>query len=205
MRAGRAARPRIGLTGGLAAGKSTVAAWLREAGIRVIDADRLVADLYQPGGAGAIAVARLFGNEFLDAQGGVDHARLAELVFTDAASLVRLQEAIHPLVKQEFEAIARGHSGPVALEAPLLVEAGFAPDFDLVVTVEADEETRLHRASRRGLEPRQGRKRMAAQTDRQSRVAAAHRVLENDGTLEELREQVDDLLREIEEMIEDDR
>ena len=85
----------------------------------------------------------------------------------------------------------------MVLEAPLLVEAGFAPDFDLVVTVEATPETRLQRAVDRGLTPDEARKRLMAQTDEKTRTAAAHRVLRNDGSLDELRSQVEGLIKEI--------
>ena len=190
---------RVGLTGGIAAGKSTVAAWLRESGLTVIDADRLVADLYRPGGDGAAAVRHLFGASLLTETGGVDHQRLATRVFRDPEARGQLEAAIHPLVKKEFETAARraNQSEIVVLEAPLLVEAGFAPDFDLVVTVEATPETRLQRAVDRGLTPDEARKRLMAQTDEKTRTAAAHRVLRNDGSLDELRSQVEGLIEEI--------
>lgn len=189
---------RIGLTGGIAAGKSTVAAWLREAGIVVVDADRLVADLYRADGAGSAVVARLFGPSYLDGAGNVRHARLATKVFADPQARRQLEAAIHPLVRREFEAIAAKAPGVVVLEAPLLVEAGFAPDLDLVVTVEADPRTRLRRATERGLDSAEAQRRLDAQTSESHRVAAADRVLRNDGSLEELRRQVDTLIQEIE-------
>ena len=99
---------------------------MKEAGIRVVDADRLVAELYRPGGDGAAAVARLFGREYLNDDGSVDHTQLAARVFTDHEALRRLEGALHPLVKRDFEAIARESTGVIVLEAPLLVEAGFA-------------------------------------------------------------------------------
>jgi dephospho-CoA kinase len=196
---------RLGLTGGLAAGKSTVAAWLREAGFEVVDADRLVAALYRPGREGAGVVARLFGPEFLDHEGAVDHAQLAARVFSDAAALHLLESEIHPLVRREFETIAQRTPGVVVLEAPLLVEAGFAPEMDLVVTVEADPETRLARAAARGLDPNEARRRVESQTSEAVRIAAAHRVLRNDGTPAELRRQVTELIDEIGEMGERER
>lgn len=195
---------RVGLTGGIAAGKSTVAGWLREAGFRVLDADRLVADLYRPREAGAEAVRRLFGDGFLAVDGAVNRQRLAQHIFRDATARRLLEASIHPLVRKRFEQIAADHQGVLVLEASLLVEAGMAPAFDLVVTVEADPETRLQRARARGLSEQASRRRDAAQTDEATRTAAAHRVLRNDGSLARLRAQVDQLIEDLERMASDD-
>jgi dephospho-CoA kinase len=136
---------RVGLTGGLAAGKSTVGRWLEEAGFPIMDADRTVAELHEPGAAGAAAVEALFGDDFLLDDGGTDRSRLAELVFADEVARHRLEAMIHPLVRDRFEAFAADK--PVAvLEATLLVESGLYAECDLVVTVEADPELRLQRA-----------------------------------------------------------
>jgi dephospho-CoA kinase len=184
----------VGLTGGLASGKSTVAGLLAGAGFRVIDADRLVAELYRPGGAGAAAVAELLGPEALDEEGAVDRAAVAERVFADPGARRRLEAAIHPLVRRRFAEIAAAAAEPVAvLEATLLVEAGYGPDFDLVVTVEADPEVRLRRAVDRGLDPADARARLAAQGDGAARRAGADRVIENDGDLADLRRRVEEL------------
>lgn len=188
---------RLGLTGGLASGKSTVAKWLAEAGFEVVDSDRLVAELYRPGGEGSAKVGELFGAEYLEASGAVDRPRLAARVFSDEATRKRLEAAVHPLVRRRFAEIAAGADGPVVLEATLLVEAGYAPDFDLVVTVEADPELRLERAVSRGLAPAEARARLAAQGSGEARRRAAHRVIENDGSLVDLRLQVDALVAEV--------
>lgn len=196
---------RVGLTGGIAAGKSTVAAWLRESGFTVIDADRLVADLYRPGGDGAAVVSQLFGSSFLTAAGEVDHQRLASRIFRDATARRQLESAIHPLVKREFEALANRTDEIVVLEAPLLVEAGLATDFDLVITVESTPEMRIRRAVARGLSPDEAHARLTAQTDEATRTAAAHKVLRNDGSLDELHRQVETLVEEIRRRAEDAR
>ncbi len=188
----------MGLTGGIASGKSTVAGWLRDAGYRVVDADELVAELYAPGAAGAEAVRRLFGDGALSNDGAVDHAALAERVFGDGAARGRLEAAVHPLVRGRFAEILAQSAGVAVLEATLLVEAGYAPDFDLVVTVEADPALRLERAIARGLDRAAAEARMRAQGDGALRRGAAHRVLVNDGGLDELRAQVDELIAEIE-------
>jgi dephospho-CoA kinase len=186
--------PRIGLTGGIASGKSTVAAWLAEAGFLTIDADRLVAELYAPGELGAAAVRELFGPDMLDERGGVSRPRLAELVFRDDVARRQLESRIHPLVRARFARLATGDPRPAVLEATLLVEAGYAPDFDHIVTVEADSELRLRRAIARGLPEAAARARQSAQGSGEKRRAAAHFVLANDGDLAALRRQVDALL-----------
>ena len=187
----------VGLTGGLASGKSTVARWLREAGFLVIDADRLVAELYQPGQPGVEAVVALFGPDVLNPQGGVDHARVAARVFSDPGARRALEAAIHPLVRRRFEEIASTAEGVVVLEATLLVEAGYTPGFDLVVTVEAPCEARLERAVQRGMPEDAARARLLAQGDGEERRQAAHRILDNSDDLALLRHQVDELVGEL--------
>lgn len=198
---------RIGLTGGLASGKSTVARLFTDAGFQVVDADEIVAALYAPGQPGARAVAERFGANYLGNEGGVDKPRLAGLVFADAAARAKLEAAIHPLVRAFFSRLgstaadptdrAPARSRPIVLEATRLVEAGYAPDFDLIVTVEASPEVRLARAIARGMSEEEALRRLAAQGDGGARRAAAHRVIDNDGTAEELRAQVDALVAEI--------
>lgn len=191
---------KVGLTGGLASGKSTVAGLLAAAGFAVVDADKLVAELYGPGQPGAAAVADLFGAEMLEAQGAVRHARLAERVFSDAEALRRLEQAIHPLVRERFARLAARDvvaAGPWVLEATRLVEAGYGPDFDLIVTVEADPELRLRRAIERGMDEGTARARLAAQGDGETRRAAAHVSLNNNGDLEGLRRQVAALIADL--------
>ncbi|MEO6195344.1 MAG: dephospho-CoA kinase [Thermoanaerobaculia bacterium] len=188
---------RVGLTGGLASGKSTVSQWLRDAGFEVIDADRLVAELYQPGGAGAVAVRDLFGPEMLAESGAVDHAKVAARVFSDPAARASLEAAVHPLVRKRFVEIAAQAQGVVVLEATLLVEAGYGPGFDLIVTVEAPCELRLERAIARGVNPESARARLLAQGDGEERRKAAHRLIDNSGDERHLRRHVDELIEEL--------
>jgi dephospho-CoA kinase len=183
----------VGLTGGLASGKSTVARWLEELGCTVVDADRVVADLYRPGAPGAEAVRRLFGEEMLDLRGAVDHKKLSALVFADPDARRRLEAAIHPLVGQRFYTILEEASGIVVMEATLLVETGGADRYDVLVTVEADPELRLRRAIERGVDPESARGRLRAQATTEQRVAKADHVVWNEGTREELRAQVERL------------
>jgi dephospho-CoA kinase len=183
----------VGLTGGLASGKSTVARWLGELGCTVVDADRLVADLYRPGAPGAEAVRRLFGDGMLDRSGAVDHRKLGALVFADPEARRRLEAAIHPLVGEAFRSILDAARGIVVLEATLLVETGGADRYDVLVTVEADPELRLRRAVERGVDPESARARLAAQASSEARTARADYVLWNEGGLDQLRAQVDAL------------
>jgi dephospho-CoA kinase len=190
---------RVGLTGGIASGKSAVATRLRELGIPVLDADLLVRDLYEPGRAGAAAVADEFGTDLLDARGAVDRPRLSALAFADPAAVARLNARIHPLVRTETDLWlaareAEGHPAAV-VEATLLVENAGRKRYDLLVAVSAPEETRLARALRR--DPSSTRDsvlaRMRAQLPDESRNAACDVVIPSTGTVEELRARVDTL------------
>ena len=187
----------MGLTGGLAAGKSTVARRLASAGLRVVDADELVAGLYEPDQPGAAAVRGIFGDSLVLPDGRVDRARLAQRVFADPEARKRLEAVVHPLVRVRFEAIAEGNSGIVVLEATLLVEAGLAPSFDLVVTVEAETEIRLRRAIERGLTREAAQARMSAQATPEQRMATADVVLWNNDGIDELEARVDHLVETI--------
>ncbi len=194
---------RVGLTGGIASGKSAVAARLRALGIPVLDADLLVRDLYEPGRAGAAAVADEFGPELLDARGAVDRRRLAALVFGSASAVARLNARVHPLVRRETERWlaereAEGHASAV-VEATLLVENRGRERFDLLVAVSAPEETRLGRALAR--DPSATRDavlaRMRAQLPDSERNAACDEVIVNDGDLARLLSAADALAARI--------
>lgn len=189
---------RVGLTGGIAAGKSTVARRLSEVGFIVIDADRLVAELYEPGAEGSLAVKSIFGDSVLDADGRVDREALAKRVFADSALRQELEAAIHPLVRTAFERrAAQARGGVIIFEATLLVEAGFASMFDLVVTVEADPETRLRRAVERGSSRVDAEARLRAQADAARRIAAADEVIWNQQGLAALETRVEELIATI--------
>jgi dephospho-CoA kinase len=197
---------RVGLTGGLASGKSTVAARLAEHGIAVLDADAIVHSLYLPGAPGARAVAEEFGDGVLDARGGVDRSRLAQRVFGDPQALAQLTARVHPLV---FEAQQRWLEGReragdrlAVVEATLLVESGGRDRYDVVIAVSAPERLRIERAVRRsGETEREGlQKRIAAQLRDEEREKAADIVLRTDGTKEELLRKVDELAGRLREM-----
>lgn len=188
----------LGLTGGLASGKSTVGRLLAERGCEVVDADQLVAALYRPGAPGVTEVEDLFGPEALDGNGGVDHQAVAARIFREPALRRALEARIHPLVGQAFAARAAATAcDVVVLEAPLLVEAGLADHFDLVVTVETDPAKQLARAIDRGMSEDDARARLAAQGDGAPRRARADLVLGNDAGLDALEDAVEALVRDI--------
>lgn len=191
----------VGLTGGLASGKSTVGRLLADRGCLVVDADDVVAWLYESGRPGARAVGELFGADYLDTAGSVDRGRLAKLAFSDDAARRRLEEAIHPLVRRRFEELAAAGAAEAAevvvLEATLLVEAGFADSFDVVVTVEAPEAVRRARAVDRGLSEAQAQERLDAQGPGDERRAAADVTVDNSAGLGDLERRVDELFADL--------
>ena len=187
----------LGLTGGMASGKSTVARWLAEAGFHVVDADRVVAELYAPGGKGAAALAELLGPEVLDENGAVNKPKVAERLFSDPRVKAEVEKAIHPLVHEHFRHLASQLEGIVVYEATLLVESGHSQSFDLVVTIEADEERRLGWAIGQGMDEEPARARLKAQGDGAARREGADRILRNDGSLEDLRVSIDALITEL--------
>lgn len=190
---------RIGLTGGIAAGKSVAAGRLAELGAVVIDYDQLAREAVEPGSVGLDEVAEAFGPGVLTAEGELDRAALAEIVFADPASLDRLNGIIHPVVRRlsaerEAAAAVADHGAVVVHDIPLLVETGRGDEFHVLVVVDAPAELRLRRlVDGRGLDPAEAQRRLAAQTTDAVRIAAADVVL--DGTREDadLRAQVDTL------------
>ncbi len=194
---------KVGLTGGLASGKSTVAERLRESGIPVLDADLIVRDLYREGSAGARAVAGAFGPEFLAADGSVDRPKLSAHVFHDPPSLSRLNALIHPLVQGEqarwFQGLEAKGEALGVIEATLLVETGGRRRFDVLVTVSAPADMRLKRAIRRSGEtdPNEFVKRMSAQFSDAAREEVADIVIRTEGTKEDLLKKVDELAKEL--------
>ncbi len=184
---------RIGLTGGIGSGKSTVAALLADRGARVVDADALAREVVAPGSAGLAAVAEAFGDGVLTADGALDRPALAAVVFADPAARATLDGIVHPLVRARAAQLiaAMPPHAVVVQDVPLLVETGQAASFDLVLVVEADLGVRLARLVARGLPEPDARARIAAQATDEERRAVADVVLDNSGTTEQLAEQVD--------------
>lgn len=186
----------VGLTGGIGSGKSTVAAMLADHGAEVIDADRLAREVVEPGTAGFDEVIERFGDEVVAADGGLDRARLAEIVFADEAARSDLNAIVHPRVGDRIASrlaqFSAEDEGIVVVDVPLLVEVGAERGYTAIVVVTAPEEIRAQRVvDSRGLSPEQARARIRSQASDDERLAVATHVVDNSGDLDALRRQVD--------------
>lgn len=189
---------RVGLTGGIGAGKSTVSRLLAARGAMVIDADRLAREVVEPGTDGYAALLDEFGPTVLSADGSVHRAALAELVFADEAARRRLETIIHPRVRaraKELEAQADAQA-VVVHEIPLLVETA-ADGFDVVVVVDIAEDEAVRRLLGRGMSADDAWSRIRTQASREQRRAVADVVLDNSGGTDSLSEQVEALWRDL--------
>lgn len=187
---------RIGLTGGIGSGKSTVGQLLARQGALVIDADAIAREVVAPGTPGLSAVVAEFGEGVLAPDGALDRGALAAIVFSDAQALARLNAIVHPLVASRTAELMAG-AGPdqvIVHDVPLLVENGLAAAYDLVVVVEAPHEARLARLADRGVPPEEAHRRMAAQATDAERRAVADVVIDNSGSPDALVAQVDAVL-----------
>lgn len=187
----------IGLTGGIASGKSTVSRLLAERGALVVDADLLAREAVEPGTPGLAAVAEAFGPEVLRADGSLDRPALGERVFADPAALARLNAIVHPLIAtltaERFAAARAAGARVVVHDVALLIENGLT-GYDMVVVVDVDPATQLDRLVRlRGMAPEQARQRIAAQASQADRLRLATRAIRNDGSCEDLVAEVDRL------------
>jgi dephospho-CoA kinase len=189
----------VGLTGGIGAGKSAVASRLAENGAVIIDADLLAREVVAPGTPGLDEIVEAFGKGVLTAEGELDRPALGATIFGDEAARRRLEKIIHPRVRDRTAELTHA-AAPEAIvvnDVPLLVEAGLAPSYHLVIVVEAGRELRLRRLEQtRGMSREQAAARIAAQTDDERRRAAADVLLINNGTLDDLNKQVDALYRD---------
>jgi dephospho-CoA kinase len=182
----------IGLTGGIGTGKSSVAGFLRELGVTVIDADEATRAVQAPGTEGLRLLADAFGDEILTPEGALDRPRLAAIAFADPKARQRLNEIVHPLVRRwmaerQREAAARGDP-LVVLDVPLLFETRGIDGLDAVILVYAPEELQLKRLTElRGMDERAARERIAAQMPIDEKRRLASHVILNTGTLDELR------------------
>lgn len=195
----RRARLLIGLTGGIASGKSTVADLLAARGAVVIDADLLAREAVAPGTPGLAAVVERFGAGVLDPDGGLDRAALGRIVFADPDARRDLEAIIHPAVRARAARLtAAAPAGAVVVQViPLLIETGQQDAFDLVVVVDVDPAVQLDRVrTRDGLDEAAARRRLQAQASREARLAAADRVIRNDGTPSDLAARVSEFWRE---------
>lgn len=177
----------VGLTGGIGAGKSTVANMFAQLGALVVDADQLAREAIEPGSTGFDEVVKTFGEKVLT-DGEIDRKKLGKIVFKDANERKKLEAIVHPRVQ---EALARkikslSPGDVLVYEIPLLVETGAKDKFDYIITVEADIENRLDRLFERGMDEDEAERRIAAQASREQREAVADSVIINDGDRAEL-------------------
>jgi dephospho-CoA kinase len=189
---------RYGLTGGIASGKSTVAAMLRERGFPVLEADKISHALIEPGGTACEEVIARFGREILDGNGRIDRARLGAIVFADRQKLNQLNSIIHPrveskLLKQLSELEESGCYAAAFVEAALIFEAGLNKKLDGVVVAWCLPEQQVARLMERGMSETDIRKRMAMQMPVQEKLALAEEKIDCSGSMEETRRQVDAL------------
>ena len=189
---------RIGLTGGIGSGKSTVSRLLAGRGAVIVDADVIAREVVEPGTPGLAAVVDAFGTAVLAPDGSLDRPALAGVVFADPEARRRLDEIVHPLVRARATELAAAAPPDAVLvhDVPLLVETGQAGTYDLVLVVEADPATRVARLVERGLTAEDARARMGAQATDDQRRAVADVVIDNSGALDELENQVDRFWRE---------
>lgn len=187
---------RVGLTGGIGAGKSEVSRRLTALGAVLIDADAIAREVVAPGTPGLTEVVAEFGAGVLQHDGSLDRERLGEIVFADASQLAKLNAIVHPKVGQrmaEMEGSA-GSGAIVVHDVPLIAENALAASYDLVIVVDAPEPAQLDRLVRnRRMSREQAEARMAAQASRESRLAIADVVIDNSGSLADLDRQVSDL------------
>jgi dephospho-CoA kinase len=192
----------IGLTGGIGSGKTTVSKILAELGAPVLDADKVAHSTYAPGAPAYDKVVMAFGREILGADGAVDRTRLGPIVFAKPGKLKELTDIVWPatleaLRKAVAEMRAGGEKLPIVVEAAILIEANWMPMFDEIWLVTASRERVIERVERdRGMKPEQTEARIRAQLPDSERVRHASLVIRNDGTLDELRAEVERVWRE---------
>lgn len=192
----------VGLTGGIASGKSTVAMRFVAAGMALVDSDVIAREVVAVGTPGLDAVVERFGQSILDADGNLDRPALGRLVFGDEPARRDLEGIIHPLVRDEtvrrITELAESGASVVVHDVPLLVEAGMAEQYPVVVVVAASEENQLERLVRdRDMDPDDARARIAAQAPLADKLAVATHVIHNDSSMDELVARADEVAAEL--------
>jgi dephospho-CoA kinase len=197
---------RVGLTGGIGSGKSEVSRRLAERGAVLIDADVAAREVVVPGSPGLARIAVAFGQSVLRSDGSLNRERLGEIVFGDPGLRAKLNEIVHPLVREWMRAAERaavqaaGPPGPVIVhDVPLLAESRGREGFDVVIVVDVPPELQVERLVRlRGMAPDQARARLAAQASREQRLAVADVVIDNSGSLDDLDRRIAEVWAELE-------
>lgn len=193
---------KIGLTGGIGSGKSTVAKLLDHEGFPVVDADKIAREIMEPGSPVLDEVAAAFGDDLINEDGSLDRGELARRAFVDKPSTEKLNSITHPAIRAESErrfAAAEAAGEPAVIyDMPLLVELGMHRAMDLTVVVDVDAEERVRRLTMsRGLDEADARARIAQQIDDATRTAAADVIIDNNGDEENLKPQVEKLVQQI--------
>lgn len=193
---------KIGLTGGIGSGKSTVAKLLEHQGFPVVDADKIAREIMEPGSPVLDEVAAAFGDDLINEDGSLDRGELARRAFVDKPSTEKLNSITHPAIRAESErrfAAAEAAGEPAVIyDMPLLVELGMHRAMDLTVVVDVDAEERVRRLTMsRGLDEADARARIAQQIDDATRTAAADIIIDNNGDEEHLKPQVEKLVQQI--------
>jgi dephospho-CoA kinase len=192
----------IGLTGGIAAGKSTVSRLLEENGIAIIDADVIAREVVDIGSFGVQAVVDYFGNDILNKDQSLNRSKLGELVFNDANKLNQLNAILHPLITERVEILIEEYASSgaevIVIDAALLIEAGWNRLVDLVILIDIDEETQINRLMTRNHITREYAQRMIKkQANREYKQQVADKIIINNGSEEELNQKVIQLVAEI--------
>jgi dephospho-CoA kinase len=192
---------KVGLTGGIGAGKSTVADLFSQKGAVVIRSDELARQVIEPQTPGFQQVIDRFGKDFVNSEGYIDRAKLAQIVFQDDAALKDLENIIHPLVRSKTNQIIDQHTSETIIvnEIPLLLEKKMESLFDFLVIVISSEKNRLERLAQRGLTTEQATARMVKQVSDDERKAAADFLIVNDGNLDQLEADVEKIWQTLQE------
>ncbi len=192
---------KVGLTGGIGAGKSTVADLFSQKGAVVIRSDELARQVIEPQTPGFQQVIDRFGKDFINSEGYIDRAKLAQIVFQDDAALKDLEKIVHPLVRSKTNQIIDQHTSETIIvnEIPLLLEKKMESLFDFLVIVISSEKNRLERLSQRGLTAEQATARMSKQVSDDERKAAADFLIVNDGNLDQLEVDVEKIWQTLQE------
>jgi dephospho-CoA kinase len=189
----------VGLTGGIASGKSFVASLLADLGASTIDADEVAREVVSLGSPGLSAVVSEFGSEVLLPSGELDRHKLGDIVFSDPQSRIRLEAILHPLIRVRTTELINSQSSEIVVySVPLLVEAKVDYPFDSVITVEAGSENQVERLVRsRSLTEDEARKRVSAQTTEAMRVERADYVIDSSGSKDETKSQVEEIWQQL--------
>ena len=193
---------KVGLTGGIGSGKSTVARMLADEGFPVVDADQIAREIMEPGSPVLAQVAEVFGEDLIDDTGALNRAELAKRAFSSTEQTEKLNALTHPAIRAEsnrrFDEAEKAGARAVIYDLPLLVDLGLHHDMDMTVVVDVDVDERVRRlVDKRGLTEADARARIAQQVDDDTRRAAADIVVDNNGPLEALAAQVEKVVRMI--------